>query len=138
VTSSTADKDVALSCPACGTAAKAVTADVGSGPPCLHCGHRTWFTCDDVGGVRVITVADRPQADLMGKLFKVLNLPAGARLVLDLADVHYLSSGALGQLLALQKRIASIHGGLKLRRVHPEVREIFRITRLIPVFEFEA
>ena len=56
------------------------------------------------------------------------------RVVLDFGHVQYLPYEALGALVNLKKRLA-FRGRLVFRNVHPDLREVFRMTRLDQVFE---
>lgn len=59
----------------------------------------------------------------------------GVRLVLDLGDVQYLSSAALGKLINLKKKVGEVSGELRIENLHPDLLEVFRITRLDQVFD---
>ena len=61
----------------------------------------------------------------------------GTRLVIDFSEVPYLTSPILGQLINLKKRLGMSGGRLGLRHVHPDLVEVFRITRLDRVFDLE-
>ena len=55
-------------------------------------------------------------------------------LVLDFARVRHMSSSALGMLITLHKKIRDRGGRLALCDVHPEIYEVFLITKLSEVF----
>jgi anti-sigma B factor antagonist len=55
---------------------------------------------------------------------------ARPRLRLDLARVRFLTSTALGQLVALHKRVRAAGGELVLLNVADPVYEVFEVTRL--------
>ncbi|MCY3020877.1 MAG: STAS domain-containing protein [Planctomycetota bacterium] len=59
------------------------------------------------------------------------------KMVIDLGEVRYLSSAVLRQLIALYKKIKAEKGDLKLCRVNPEVREVFKITQLDKMIEIK-
>ena len=60
---------------------------------------------------------------------------AGApSLVLDFAEVGYMSSSALGMLITLNKRVREKDGRLWLCNIKPSIKEVFTITRLDEVF----
>ena len=52
------------------------------------------------------------------------------RLVLDLADCPYVSSGGIRVILTQHKRLAPLGGGVELVNVQPEVRRVFDLTGL--------
>ena len=59
----------------------------------------------------------------------------GVQLVLDLGDVQYLSSTALGKLIKLKKKVMGVRGRLRIENLHSDLREVFRITRFDQVFD---
>ncbi len=60
---------------------------------------------------------------------------AGAdRLVLDLADLEYISSAGLRVLMLAAKQAKAQKGALVLTRLRPLVREIFEISKFTMVF----
>jgi anti-anti-sigma factor len=57
------------------------------------------------------------------------------RLRLDLGDVRYLGSTALGKLLVLLKRVRAAGGQLAVDNAVPAVYEVFHVTRLAQVLD---
>ncbi len=57
-----------------------------------------------------------------------------ARAVIDLSNVHFLSSIGLSLLLKLRRRADSGGGEIVLAQVRSEVLRLFRITRLDKIF----
>ena len=57
------------------------------------------------------------------------------RIVLDLADVPYIDSTALGSLLRTHATVSRRGGAMKLLNVKGHVRELLELTRLLTVFE---
>ena len=57
------------------------------------------------------------------------------RLILDLAQVPYLDSAALGVLVDAVRRARENNGAIYLIQVAPFVQRAFEITRLIKIFE---
>ena len=92
-----------------------------------------------VGGVTVL--------DLVGKLTidqdaqrlkdKINSLIQQQRtsVVLNLADVTYIDSGGLGQLVASFGSLSKTTGGLKLLHVNKRNHDLLSITRLVTVFD---
>ena len=56
-------------------------------------------------------------------------------IVLDLAEVPYLDSAALGVLVDTVRRVREHSGALHLVQITPFVRRAFEITRLIKIFQ---
>jgi anti-sigma B factor antagonist len=57
------------------------------------------------------------------------------QILLDLAWVKHLDSGALGELVSSQVTLADKGGALKLMHLTESVHELMRITKLLTVFE---
>ena len=60
------------------------------------------------------------------------------RMILDLAQVPYLDSAALGVLVDAVRRARENNGGIYLVQVAPFVQRAFEITRLIKIFELHS
>jgi anti-anti-sigma factor len=122
-------------CPLCGSDLKVEPSDPSGDAPCPRCGHLLWFTWDDLVDVQVIKPTSALiQPELLERLVGFLAVREGMRLVLDLDNVQYISSPILGALIKLKKHVSSDRGRLRLRNIHPDLREVFRITRLEQVF----
>jgi hypothetical protein len=110
---------------------------LGDGP-CPGCGHLLWFTPEVIGDDEVITLEGnqlRPSS-LDGLIGSISPLRA-SRLVLDFSEVQDFSSAALGKLIDLKKQAGATRRQLVLRHVHPDLLEVFRITRLDQVLAIE-
>jgi anti-sigma B factor antagonist len=99
------------------------------------------FSARSVDGVKVLTfqqthILDAATIDRMSAgLKEVVEMAAEAKFLFDFDRVAYLSSNALGMLIGLQRRISQRKGRLKLAGIHPDVMEVFRITKLDTVFD---
>jgi anti-anti-sigma factor len=125
-------------CSVCGSDLKIDPSDPVGDAPCPVCGHLLWFTQEDRDGDRTIKFADnmlRPES--LDGLIDSVSLWDGSRLVLDFKEVLYLSSSALGKLISLKKQVGAMRRQLVFRHVHPDLLEVFRVTRLDQVFEVE-
>jgi anti-anti-sigma factor len=60
------------------------------------------------------------------------------RLVLDFADVEYISSAGLRVMLALAKRLQAGGGALVLCGMTPPVRQVFDLAGFLPLFAVDA
>jgi anti-sigma B factor antagonist len=126
-------------CRVCGATLKIEPSDPAGDAPCPRRGHLLWFTWEDLGDEQVI----RPTGDLLrpeslDRLIDSLAARRGARLVIDFNDVRYLSSADLAGLINLKKKVETVRGKVRLRSIHPDLREFFRICRLDQVFEIES
>jgi anti-sigma B factor antagonist len=59
-----------------------------------------------------------------------VTLHNGVRLVIDFSDVQNISSAILGKLINLRKKLNAAGGRLNIQHVHPDLVEVFRMTRL--------
>ena len=57
--------------------------------------------------------------------------------VLDFAQLEYLSSAGLRVLVGAQKQVTAAAGSLKIIHLTDEVREVFEITGLIDIMDVE-
>jgi anti-sigma B factor antagonist len=64
------------------------------------------------------------------ELFRLVDERGRCRLLLDFSNVTYLTSGTLGMLLNLHKRLHLLGGRLYINHVLPHIHEIFTLTRL--------
>ena len=93
------------------------------------------------GSTVVVALAgdvDIHTAPQVAELFAGLLAEGCTAVVVDLGDVNFLDSSALGILIAAQRDLAAAGGGLRLAAARPHVRKVFGITRLaevIPVFD---
>lgn len=58
------------------------------------------------------------------------------RMLIDFSEVKFLSSSALGVLVALRKKVEGIKGELVLVGMNKDLRKIFKITNLDKLFQF--
>jgi anti-sigma B factor antagonist len=59
------------------------------------------------------------------------------RMLLDFKNVEHLSSAALGMLITLNKQLLERQGRLVLTNIHPQIYEVFKITRLNKLFNIQ-
>ena len=62
-------------------------------------------------------------------------LPGSKRIVLDLADLSYMDSSGLGTIIGLHTSAKSAGARLELNNLNPRVRELFKITNVLSLFE---
>jgi anti-anti-sigma factor len=89
-------------------------------------------------GVLVVAPAGRVDSTSSGELeTRLLALLAAGdrRLVVDLADVDYISSAGLRVLLLLAKKVREGGGGLALCAMGHAVRMTFELAGFLPIFE---
>ena len=76
-------------------------------------------------------------ADLGRQLMDLVKKQYMIKMIIDMGAVQYLSSAVLRQFIALYKAIKEEKGDLRLCRVNPEVREVFKITQLDKMIEIK-
>jgi anti-anti-sigma factor len=71
-------------------------------------------------------------------LLEMLNKTTEERVVLDFRNVKFMSSSMLGKLIQVNKKAGEFKVKLKLCSIDPEIRQVFKITKLDKVFDIEA
>ncbi len=95
----------------------------------------------EAGEVTIVRFVDRKITDdqniqeIGQELFQLVEEDWRKSLLLNFADVEFLSSAALGKLITLDKKVKSHGGVLKLCNIRPEIYEVFAITKLNNVFD---
>lgn len=82
-------------------------------------------------------ILDENNIQIIGnQLFALVDTDQRKRIVLDFANVEYLSSAALGKLITMDKKVKGLKGGkLRLCNIRPDIYEVFVITRLNKLFD---
>ncbi len=57
------------------------------------------------------------------------------RILLNMAEVHYLDSSGLGELIAAYTTVKHRGGQLKLMKLTPRVRDLVQLTKVHSIFE---
>jgi anti-anti-sigma factor len=110
--------------------------DPAGDAPCPDCGHLLWFTWERTGAAEVIKpICSTLQAENLDTLMGKWSEKPGVRLVFDLSGVPYMSSAALVKLINFRRKVVGTGGKLTVENVHPDLLEVFRLTRLDRVFE---
>ncbi len=104
-------------------------------------GPRRHLRLETVNGVTVVSFVDTKIVteeniqEVGDQLYNLVDVEGHRQLLLNFGNVQYLSSAALGKLINLKKKVGTVKGKLKLCCIHPDLLEVFRITRLDQVFE---
>ena len=102
---------------------------------------RRHLSTETIDGVTVVSFVDTKIVteeniqEVGDQLYQLVDVEGKHRLLLNFGNVQYLSSAALGKLINLKKKINAVNGQLKLCCIHPDLLEVFRITRLDQVFQ---
>jgi anti-sigma B factor antagonist len=93
------------------------------------------------GEVAVVAFSDKKILDeasiqeLGSELFGLVEQQQGKGILLNFANVEFLSSAALGKLITLDRKVKAAKGRLKMCNIRPEIFEVFQITKLNKVFD---
>lgn len=68
-------------------------------------------------------------------MFGLVEQQQGKGILLNFANVEFLSSAALGKLITLDRKVKAAKGRLKMCNIRPEIFEVFQITKLNKVFD---
>jgi anti-sigma B factor antagonist len=69
------------------------------------------------------------------ELNKVVDGSAGGKLLLNFADVHFMSSAVLGKLVSINRRCKEDKINLKMCQISPDIKKVFEITKLNKVID---
>jgi anti-sigma B factor antagonist len=103
--------------------------------------NRRHLRIENIDGVTVVSFVDTKIVteeniqEVGDQLYSLVEDDGYKQLLLNFGNVQYLSSAALGKLINLKKKVGAVKGKLKLCCIHPDLLEVFRITRLDQVFE---
>jgi anti-sigma B factor antagonist len=102
---------------------------------------RRHLRLESIDGITVVSFVDTKIVteeniqEVGEQLYSLVEDEGHNRLLLNFGNVQYLSSAALGKLINLKKKVGAVKGKLKLCCIHPDLLEVFRITRLDHFFE---
>ena len=80
---------------------------------------------------------DTAAAQEVASQFQQLMEKADKQLVLDCADMEYISSSGLRLFLSLRKEVAQKQGKLVVKNLSSDVRQVFMMTGFISLFDIE-
>jgi anti-sigma B factor antagonist len=84
-------------------------------------------------------ILDETKLDQVGRdLIDMLNKTTEERVILDFRNVKFMSSSMLGKLVQVHKKGAEFKVKMKLCSIDPEIRQVFKITKLDKLFDIEA
>jgi len=97
------------------------------------------FKVREVGGVTIVDLSGKitmgdGSPTLREEVHKLLD-EGKKKIVLNLADVNYIDSSGLGELVSSYTSVKNSGGELKLLNLTSRVRDLLVITKLVTVFE---
>ena len=96
---------------------------------------------EDVGDIAVVNFVDKKILDeqniqMIGDdLFRLVDELGRRKVLLNFANVEFMSSAALGKLITLNKKLQQAGGRLVLCNIDPQIHEVFEITKLDKFFK---
>lgn len=66
---------------------------------------------------------------------QLIDQSVNPKLLLDFSNVEHLSSAALGTLITINNKVRQKGGQLRLCNIHPQIYEVFVITKLNKLFQ---
>lgn len=125
-------------CPACGTKVTAEPLNEAGDVPCPECGRLYWFVKQTLENTVVLTFLPglMVSSESLGRVEEVLSaVDDSPRAILDLSQLHFLSSIFLGLLVAVHRQVVADGGKLRICGVQPDNLEVFRFTKLDKFFD---
>ena len=77
-------------------------------------------------------------SQILERLSELVMSEKTPKILLNFRKVEHLSSAALGILITLNKQVAECKGQLVLANIHPQIYEVFKITRLNKLFNIKG
>ncbi|WP_164100989.1 STAS domain-containing protein [Candidatus Laterigemmans baculatus] len=96
---------------------------------------------EDISVVRFVDrkIIDASEIEQLGaELLSLVDIQQRKRLLLNFEGVEFLSSAALNKLITLHTRVKRAGGTVRICNLHPQIREVFAITRLDRMFEIAS
>lgn len=96
----------------------------------------------EIGGVTIAnfgssSILEGAAVDALGRqLLDLVENQARRKILLDFSRVRFLSSTMLGVLLSMRKQLAAIKGRMAICGLRPELRRVFKVSKLEKLFEF--
>jgi anti-sigma B factor antagonist len=99
-------------------------------------------TCREVGDVAVVDFSGKitlgeGSATLRTTVRELIER-GHRKILLNLADVDYIDSSGIGELVSAYTAVRTVSGEMKLLQLTRRVHDILQITRLVTVFDVQA
>tara|TARA_B100000989_G_C19361786_1_gene393597 strand:- start:128 stop:472 length:345 start_codon:yes stop_codon:yes gene_type:complete len=101
------------------------------------------FQIEESGDVKIFRIDGRLDATSAPKLENALEQACSKgflKIILDLADMEYLSSAGIRLILSLTKKLDNLNGGLRLCSISEDVMEIIKMAgfeRILNIYPTE-
>jgi anti-sigma B factor antagonist len=98
-------------------------------------------TCRDVGDIAIVDFSGKitlgEGSAMLRKMVRDLITAGRRKILLNLADVDYIDSSGIGELVGAYTSVRSASGELKLVYLTKRVHDLIQITRLFTVFDVQ-
>jgi len=98
-------------------------------------------TCRDVGEIAIVDFSGKitlgEGSAMLRRMVRELVDGGRRKILLNLADVDYIDSSGIGELVGAYTTVRGANGELKLVHLTKRVRDIIQITRLFTVFDVQ-
>ncbi|MBV8050163.1 MAG: STAS domain-containing protein [Acidobacteriaceae bacterium] len=95
----------------------------------------------DVGDVTIIDLSGRitlgEETDAVRKTIRDLVNKGAKKIVLNLADVSYIDSSGVGELVSSYTAVRNAGGELKLLNLTKKVHDLLQVTKLYTIFDIK-
>jgi anti-sigma B factor antagonist len=99
-------------------------------------------TCREVGDVAIVDFSGKitlgEGSAMLRTMVRDLVTAGRRKILLNLADVDYIDSSGIGELVGAYTSVRSASGELKLVYLTKRVHDLIQITRLFTVFDVQA
>ena len=95
---------------------------------------------EEIDGKYVATLEgemDTAAAQEVEKVLKPIYNSAGRDVIIDCTELDYIASSGLRILLSILKRAKATGSKVTLRHVNDDIKNVFKLTGFINIFEFE-
>ena len=97
------------------------------------------ITTREVEGVTIVDISGRitlgEETSALREAVRSLVAQGKTRIVLNLAEVDYIDSSGVGELVSSYTRVRSANGQLKLLNLSKKVHDLLQVTKLYTVFD---
>jgi anti-sigma B factor antagonist len=107
-------------------------------------GRRRRLEVEDIGDIAVVNFVDKKILDeqniqMIGDdLFRLVDELGRRKVLLNFANVEFMSSAALGKLITLHRKLQAVQGKLVLCKIAKEILDVFKITKLDRILTITA
>ncbi|MEZ6142645.1 MAG: STAS domain-containing protein [Zavarzinella sp.] len=95
---------------------------------------------EDNGDISIVNFVDKKILDeqniqkIGDDLFRLVDELGRRKILLNFSNVEFLSSAALGKLMAMKRKVDAVRGKLVLCEIASDIMEVFSLTNLDKIF----